>query len=134
MIGYKILSRLNLDVNIVATSKIGLDWICKKLTRLICSSTGKEINLGGQCKSLCVCIPVSRIESISIRIFDRNTWDYNFLHPWTTSCENIAYVRYLWHFVICCICVFVNLYLCICVFESPEYHFWCPWTLGFSKI
>ena len=31
------------------------------------------INLGGQCKSLCVCIPVSRIESISIRISDRNT-------------------------------------------------------------
>ena len=27
--------------------------------------------------------------------------------------RNIAYVGYFWHFVISCICVFVNLYLCI---------------------
>ena len=27
--------------------------------------------------------------------------------------RNIAYVWYSWHFVISCICVFVNLYLCI---------------------
>merc|ERR1712105_370946 len=37
--------------------------------------------------------------------------------------KNIAYVGCFGHFVICCICVFVNLYLCICVSDSPEYHF-----------
>ena len=38
--------------------------------------------------------------------------------------RNIAYVGYSWHFVISC----------ICVFDIWEYQFWCPWTLGFSKI
>ena len=29
--------------------------------------------------------------------------------------KNIAYVGYFCHFVICCICVLVNLYSCICI-------------------
>ena len=37
-------------------------------------------------------------------------------------------------FVYLCIFVFVYLYLCICVSDSPEYHFWCPWTVGFSSL
>ena len=36
--------------------------------------------------------------------------------------KNTAYVGYFWHFVISGICVFVNLYLCICVFDSWEYQ------------
>ena len=33
-----------------------------------------------------------------------------------------------------CICVFVYLYFCICMFDTWEYHFWHPWTIFFSKI
>ena len=35
------------------------------------------------------------------------------------------------HKLYLCICEFVFVYLCICVFDSWEYQFLRPWTLGF---
>ena len=35
--------------------------------------------------------------------------------------KNIAYVGYFCHFVICCICVFVYLYFCICMFGTWQW-------------
>jgi len=37
--------------------------------------------------------------------------------------KNILHVESFWHFIICCICVFVYSYLCICTFDTWEYHF-----------
>ena len=47
--------------------------------------------------------------------------------------KNIECVGYFWHFVIGCICVFANLYFCICVFDSNKCNFWFPWTQAFQK-
>ena len=33
-----------------------------------------------------------------------------------------------------CICVFVYLHFCICLFDIWEYHLWYPWIILFSKI
>ena len=33
-----------------------------------------------------------------------------------------------------CICVFVYLHFCICLFGIWEYHLWYPWIILFSKI
>ena len=48
--------------------------------------------------------------------------------------KNIPHVGSFWHFVICCFCLFVYLYFCICAFGTWEYNFWYPWTILFSKI
>ena len=41
-----------------------------------------------------------------------DTWEYNFWYPWTILFfKNILHVGSFWHFVICCICVFVFVYL-----------------------
>ena len=77
---------------------------------------------------LCICLFVLlylrvRHMGISFGIFLNNTLS-----------KNMAHVGSFWHFVICCICVFVYLYFCICMFDTWEYHFWYPWTMLFSKI
>ena len=48
--------------------------------------------------------------------------------------ENLPHVGSFWHFVICCICVFVYLFFCICTFDKCKYSFSYPWTNLFSKI
>ena len=48
--------------------------------------------------------------------------------------KNKPHVGSFWHFAICCICVFVYLYFCICGFDICEYNFWYPWIILFSKI
>ena len=47
--------------------------------------------------------------------------------------KDIAHVGHFRHFVIGCICLFVNLYLCICIFDSPEYKFYVLGSKAFQK-
>ena len=84
-------------------------WYALTCVAAVVTAGGHSIN---NISNISIRISISII-SISDRISDPNTWytwDCNFSHPWTTS----------WYFFI----------VCICVFESPEHHFWCPWTLA----
>ena len=47
--------------------------------------------------------------------------------------KTVPCVESFWHFLICCICVLVYLYFCICSLGTWEYHFWYPWTILFFK-
>ena len=53
------------------------------------------------------------------------------LGPWLF--QNISHVGYLQHFITGCICVFVNLYLCICVSEYQNIIFDVLGPLVFQK-
>jgi hypothetical protein len=102
------------DKGHVLTVSQAKSWFCKR------------INLGGKCISL-KSTSGSRIGSLGNIIFD-------ILEPPAVQKYSICWVFLAFrHKLYLCICEFEFVYLCIWVFDSWEYQFWCPWTLGFSS-